>query len=521
VTPDRRSRGRLTALSIDQLAEGLYRRTGARYLYVLLGIQYALVVLFIVPLYTAFLAPVFEITVAEFFEYLLVFEPFYILVGGPVMFLIIRMIQRPALRWLKSRSPEEAPAAWESIVAGFPLTAMTIGLWYLLVTVPPLLIVSGRLGLSALGTALYLAVLAFLIAAVTIFAYLSFEQALRPVVSEIAAQLPPGFRSRRRTPSFGAKALLLLPAINLFTGVFVGAIANTSLGVEGSLAVLLGTSLLVSLTLSLGLTLIFRRSLLIRLDDVRQAINRVDKGDYGTRLLPRAGDELDDIGGRFNRMAAGLQERESLRDDLRASRARIVAASDQERRRMERDLHDGAQQHLVLLKMKLGMLEDNLDADSGAKAAVEELKSDLGRALAELRDLAHGIYPAILEHEGLPAALRDAAERSPLAARVESNRAGRYPAELEAAVYFCCLEALQNAAKHAPESNVTVSLAESDGALRFEIADDGPGFDAASQNGSAGLQNMADRIGALGGRLEIKSSPSLGTRVTGKVPLGA
>jgi signal transduction histidine kinase len=238
-------------------------------------------------------------------------------------------------------------------------------------------------------------------------------------------------------------------------------------------------------------------------------------------------DELGELVASFNEMVEGLRDRQVLRDrneelvdDLRASRARIVATADEERRRMERDLHDGAQQHLVLLKMKLGLLEAKLDAMPEARNDVEGLKDDLATALGELRDLAHGIYPAILEHEGLPGALRDAVDRTPLKAQFESDGATRYPPELEAAVYFCCLEALQNSAKHAPDSAVKVSLSESDGALRFEVADDGPGFDPASHNGSTGLQNMADRIGALGGSFQIQSNPGEGTTVKGAVPIG-
>jgi signal transduction histidine kinase len=149
-----------------------------------------------------------------------------------------------------------------------------------------------------------------------------------------------------------------------------------------------------------------------------------------------------------------------------------------------------------------------------------ELRHELERALSELRDLAHGIYPPLLENEGLPGALGAAVRRAGLPATLSCDGAGRYSRELEAAVYFCCLEALQNASKHAGDgAKAELELAERDGALRFTVADDGHGYDAASINGSAGLQNMTDRIGALGGSLQIVSSPGYGTTVKGTVPI--
>jgi signal transduction histidine kinase len=143
----------------------------------------------------------------------------------------------------------------------------------------------------------------------------------------------------------------------------------------------------------------------------------------------------------------------------------------------------------------------------------------LRRALAELRDLAHGIYPAVLESDGLPAALRDAAQRSSLPVSVLAEGISRHGRELEAAVYFCCLEALQNAAKHAGDgARVSVRLSQVDGHVQLEVSDDGRGYDAAAMGPGAGLQNMSDRIGALGGELRIESTPGVGTTVRGSVP---
>jgi signal transduction histidine kinase len=156
----------------------------------------------------------------------------------------------------------------------------------------------------------------------------------------------------------------------------------------------------------------------------------------------------------------------------------------------------------------------------GAVSSMDEAIQELNHALAELRDLAHGIYPAVLESDGLPGALRAAAERSSMPVTVETDGVGRYAQELEAAVYFCCLEALQNAAKHAGDgAKVSVRLSQVDGQVQFDVSDDGRGYDAAAVSPSAGLQNMADRIGALGGELQIESVPGAGTTVRGAVPI--
>jgi signal transduction histidine kinase len=229
-------------------------------------------------------------------------------------------------------------------------------------------------------------------------------------------------------------------------------------------------------------------------------------------------DELGTVGSGFNRMLVELRRHER---ELRESRARVVAAADAARRKVERDLHDGAQQQLVLVGLKLGMLRRSLKSDTdAADRMAAELESDLARALRELRELAHGLYPQLLESEGLAGALREAASRSPIAAEVHSDGAGRYSAEVEAAVYFCCLEALQNAGKHAgPDARASITVTEDVSALRFEVTDDGRGFDMNGRPAGAGLENMADRVAALGGELRVRAQPDRGTTITGTIPL--
>lgn len=221
-------------------------------------------------------------------------------------------------------------------------------------------------------------------------------------------------------------------------------------------------------------------------------------------------------------LQASLDEVRRQASELQASRARIVAASDQARRQIERNLHDGAQQHLVALAVNVRLARQLADADpEQAKAILDELGTELQDAVQELRELAHGIYPPLLMDQGLVAALRAAAGRSPLDVEiVGTDESARYAADVEAAVYFCCLEALQNAAKYAgDDARVTVHVREDEGKLVFDVADDGAGFDPSGRGGGAGFTNMNDRLGAIGGSLRIDSAPGEGTRINGAIPL--
>jgi signal transduction histidine kinase len=216
---------------------------------------------------------------------------------------------------------------------------------------------------------------------------------------------------------------------------------------------------------------------------------------------------------------AGLVLRNAvLIEDLRASRQRLVAAQDEERRRIERNLHDGAQQQLVALAVKLRMLETLIPKDPDrAVSMTRQVGSEAGDALENLRDLARGIYPPLLADKGLPAALEAQARKAPVPVTVDADGVERYPQEVEAAVYFACLEALQNVAKYAEASSASVRL-RVDAGLTFEIRDDGRGFDRSVTTMGTGLQGIVDRIAAVGGTVEVMSSPGEGTTLTGRVP---
>ncbi|HEY3020041.1 MAG TPA: sensor domain-containing protein [Solirubrobacteraceae bacterium] len=204
--------------------------------------------------------------------------------------------------------------------------------------------------------------------------------------------------------------------------------------------------------------------------------------------------------------------------EARSTQLRIVEAADAERRRLERDLHDGAQQRLVALSLKLGMARARLDGTGGDVAAlVAEAHDESKLALGELRDLARGIHPAVLTERGLSAALQDLAARSPVPVTVEAAPDERLPAAVEATAYFCVAECLANVAKYAHASAAWVAVRREPDALAVEVRDDGAG--GADPAAGSGLRGLTDRVGALDGRLTVDSPPGRGTTVRAVVPL--
>ncbi len=207
-----------------------------------------------------------------------------------------------------------------------------------------------------------------------------------------------------------------------------------------------------------------------------------------------------------------------LIQELRASRQRLVAAQDEERRKIERNIHDGAQQQLVALAVQLKLARTILDRDPAkAGTILDGLQTIASDALEDLRDLARGIYPPLLADKGLPSALEAQVRKAVVPTDVRTEGIGRYPQDVESAVYFSCLEALNNVAKYAEASTASISLARDDGYLVFTVADDGRGFDPDSTGYGTGLQGIADRLDAIGGTLEVRSAPGSGTTVRGSV----
>jgi signal transduction histidine kinase len=210
-----------------------------------------------------------------------------------------------------------------------------------------------------------------------------------------------------------------------------------------------------------------------------------------------------------------------LVEDLRASRQRLVAAQDEERRRLERNIHDGAQQQLVALTVKARLARQLTERDPAkATELLAQIEAETQTALEDLRDLARGIYPPLLADQGLVAALEAQSRKVSIPVRISAGGVGRYRADVEATVYFCTLEALQNVAKYAQATSTEIVLSATNGSLSFVIRDDGRGFDPMRVEHGSGLQGMADRVAAVGGSLEVGSSPGAGTTVAGRVPIG-
>lgn len=221
-------------------------------------------------------------------------------------------------------------------------------------------------------------------------------------------------------------------------------------------------------------------------------------------------------------LAGALRAQDELAqqaEQLRRSRARLVAATDRERRRIERDLHDGAQQRLISIGIGLAGATTLCRSDPDAAArALTDLRRQLHLAHDEVRSLAQGVYPPVLSEHGLVEALRSAVDRYPLPITLDLHDPGRHSSDLEAAVYFCCMEAVQNAAKHSRANRVRVSIGADHGSVWFTVQDDGVGFEP-DERGSGGMVNMQDRLGASGGTLRVESAPGRGTTVHGTVPV--
>jgi signal transduction histidine kinase len=240
-------------------------------------------------------------------------------------------------------------------------------------------------------------------------------------------------------------------------------------------------------------------------------------------LTPAEAKLIDDLASQAGLVLRNVRLTEELRaslEDLRASRQRIVAAQDAAARRLERDIHDGAQQQLVALAVKLRLVKGlNLKDPSAADRLIDDLQVEARDALENLRDLARGIYPPLLADQGLVAALQSQARKSSVPVSVVGDGIGRFDQDAEAAVYFCTLEALQNVAKYARATEATVHLHREDGRLTFEILDDGIGFDPSKNAYGTGMQGMADRLAALGGELRVTSAPGSGTSIEGRMPI--
>jgi signal transduction histidine kinase len=242
---------------------------------------------------------------------------------------------------------------------------------------------------------------------------------------------------------------------------------------------------------------------------------RLAAGDLDARISDQGVGEIGVLERSFNRMASSLQE---SRNELLASRQRIVATADHSRRRIERDLHDGIQQRLVSILLELRTAAAGVPADSsGLSSQLAAIADDLTGSLDDLRELSRGIHPAILSEGGLGPALKALGRRSPVPVEVRVDLPKRLPESIEVGAYFVVSEALANAAKHAQSSVVQVDVRVVEDALRLSVNDDGVG--GADPNRGSGLLGLADRVQALGGAISITSPSGHGTTLSLTVPI--
>jgi two-component system, NarL family, sensor kinase len=256
-----------------------------------------------------------------------------------------------------------------------------------------------------------------------------------------------------------------------------------------------------------------------RLGEIRLLADRDD------RILPADERLVHQVAATLGPVLRNVRLTRELHDriqELRASRERLVTAHDDARRAVERDIHDGAQQHLLSVRLKLGVASTHAEHAGAAELLqlLDDTASEVDESIRQLRDLAQGLYPTLLAEQGLGPALRAQARHVPVPVDVRTDGVGRLDRTIEAAVYFCCLEAMQNASRYATASSMCIEVAHADGRLDFSVADDGVGFDTAAVHRGTGLANMADRIAGLGGSVQIESVPGHGTTVRGQVPVG-
>lgn len=457
------------------------------------------------------------------------------LAGATIGLAVCLRQARPLQRWAASPDDQAAlRAAWRC-AHGFPgaMTGRSV-LVGVLVPVPGLLVTLGALGLLSAGlVAVIVLLIAAAVPAIASVGAFGIQLGARPLVCDIAARCdgpPPPIVGGA---SIRVKLLLAVPLTALAAG-FGGALLTVDPGTSwGTVLVRLSAvAVLISVLIVPG-TLLLAGSILQPLDDLLQATRRLQRGDFGTPVPELSADEHGVLARSFNDALEGLAERQRLATqnerllgdvqrllgEVRASRTRIVEASDAERRRVERNIHDGAQQRLVALALDLTMLEERAAA-AGAddlRAMAAGAGASLRAALDEVRELARGLHPSVLATDGLAPALEQLAARAPIPVRTDAPRE-RFPPVVEATAYFVVCEALANVAKHARASTADVTIRREGAELGVEIVDDGIG--GARQIDGSGLAGLADRVAALDGSFCVRARASGGTRVCATLPLG-
>ncbi|MCE5287700.1 MAG: histidine kinase [Nocardiaceae bacterium] len=415
-------------------------------------------------------------------------------------------------------SQEQLAAAWRTAIA-LPLQLGRVGSAIVMLWVTPTLGLAFALAYGWRPPALiYVTFGIVLITAVTVSALIYAAAVLvRPVLTELQHRLDAIPSSQ--TITLRTRLIILIPTLSVGATMTGAALAQpTGSGITtATIVVIVGTAVF-ALFMWTPVAVMFAHSLLSPLADLQAATQRIGKGDYSQPVPEVWADELGAVANSLNDAMKGLSERQQMAREVRESRARIVAAADASRKRIERNIHDGAQQRLVAMALDVRILQQTASTMSPDEldAALEQFAESLKESLAELRDLARGLHPAILSTDGLAPALQQLATRAKVPISVTSPP-DRFPEQIETTAYFVAAEALANVAKYAHASHATVTAAQENGHLSIEIADDGVG--GASASSGSGLAGLADRVAAIGGKLTVDSEYGKGTRIIADLPL--
>lgn len=500
---------------LDAAVEWTIGRTGAWYVHVVVGASYLMVVLLTVPIQDVTILPLWTGGVLRL-RYVEVFTLVAAFVGLPVMFGIVLRRLGVVVRHLRGE-PVDPVELWRTCVTRMPGLIFGCATLWMVVVAGPVLFWVGRsehYSVTAHACTYLLEVLAS--AGAMAFYLMLYEVAFLPIARDAARRLPTGFSER--SPVTGRARLVVLgTTVTLTTGCeAAGLTVGFTPGTARIWAVALVTVGLVSTYVG-ALLMLLSSSVTRRVHELADALNRVSAGEQPVRMLQTSGDEFDAVATAFNSMVGLLREHAQ---ELRTSRSRLVAVADHTRRAIERDLHDGAQQHLALVSVQLGRLEHAARGDDEVEQRVHVLRAELGAVVAQMRSLAHGIYPAALEAEGLASALRAAGREAevPVTLDLDLDLAGkRWATEIETAAYFCCWELIQRA-RHAevPDIKVGISIREVDGWAIITLT---ANWRPPSQQIADLERFLQDRLGAVAGVVASVAALDGGIAYVGSVPL--
>ena len=493
----------------------LYSHYRRRYVWILVGIT-AISVECVVPVLVVILVPVFTATTPHLSLVMgmIVAASF---LGIPTLYWVVRTHHGSAIRYLRGDDPAPpADEVWITSVAELAKGVFLIAAGYWAPLTVSALICGRLLGEPPAMMFVFVYAVTVSTALIGVFFFLIWETAVRPLARELAPQLAPDILLQRRGPSISTKLFILLVLTSLFNGFVVGSLSLIPGSHNERASVAAWTSIAVSLALAGSVIWLLRGSFVSRLDEIRQALDQVEAGAReGVDLAPLAGDDLDDVTRAFNAMTRQLKRGE---DDIRMSRSRIVAAADESRKRVERNIHDGAQQRLVALALDLRMLEEQVPTLQMEElgASLRRIGDDIRAALNELRELARGLHPSVLTTDGLGPAVEQLVSRSPVPVSVEVPQT-RFPEAVESACYFTAAEAMANVAKYANATEAAIRIEQADGHIRLLITDNGCG--GADPTAGSGLTGLVDRIAALDGTLMVDSPAGVGTTLTVELPI--